>query len=257
MNALIPGRILVIEDVPLGRVLMEQTLSRAGHEVTLASTGADGLLRIASARFDLVVIDKNLPDADGIRLMRTIRSSHPQVRAIVVSGDRTAPAQIAAEGLGGLAYLGKPFAVRQLLSMCSAALSDARPDRGAQPTRVLVVDDDDTVGRLAREVLTRAAFEVEVAVSAGAAIAALQRQAFDLLLVDRYLPGTDGLELLRSARKKLPDVAVIMMTAGEAPPDEVRSQMDGYLTKPFHNLRALVDEIRKALESRPRSKESR
>ena len=250
MSATPAARILVIEDDPSVRVMIQKILLRAGHQVTLAATGVAGLQEIGTGAFDLVIIDKNLPDFDGIRLLRTIRSSHPQVQAIVITAYPSAPTKITAEGLGALAYLTKPFEAGELVSVCAAAIGAPPLPQAQIQQRVLVVEDDESVARLSHQVLTRDGFLVEVARSVGAAVGLLERKHFDLVLVDRLLPGSDGLEVIKLARKKLPNVAVILMTAGEIPSKEIRAQMDGFLPKPFRNLRSVVDEIRKALDTK-------
>lgn len=245
------ARILVIEDDASVSLMIGKILSRAGHQVTLAATGAEGMKKIASSPFDLVVIDKNLSDGDGIRLLRSMRSSHPQVQAIVITAYPSAGTRVAAEGLGALAYLTKPFDGGELVTLCAGAIGAPVVSRRPTQQRVLVVEDDDSVARLSKHVLTRDGFAVELARSMGAAVALLEKQHFDLVLVDRMLPGADGLEVVKLARMKLPNVAVIMMTAGEVPSKEILAQMDGFIPKPFTNLRVLVEEIRKALETRP------
>ena len=250
MSAAAGSRILVIEDDPSGAVLIERILSRVGHAVTVALTGAEGLAQLGSSLYDLVVIDKNLPDADGIRLLRDIRSAHPRVKTVVITAYPSTPTRTAAHGLGALGYLSKPFEISELLSICTQALGAPASTLGQVQQRVLVVDDDDSVARLSSQVLSREGFQIDVARSEQAALDLLARGPYDVLLVDRFLPGGDGLALARQARARLPNLAVILMTAGEAPSGEVRALLDGYLGKPFRNLRALVDEVRRVLEAR-------
>lgn len=240
------ARILVIEDDASVSTMLERTLTKAGHEVTLAGTGAEGQKALAGGTFELVILDKNLPDMDGMRLLKDFRVTHPEVPAIVITADPTAPTRLAAQGLGAFAYLGKPFALGALVSLCTSALNSSSPT--LVRARVLVVDDDDSVGQLARTVLKREGFEVEVAATRVAAVSSLERRYFDLLLVDWHLMGADGMQLANLARQKWPRIAVILMSAGQPPSLEMLAQADAHLGKPFHNLRALIDEIRRVLK---------
>lgn len=122
-----PARILVIEDDPSVSILLQRTLTRDGHEVVLAVSGAAGRDEFSRGRFDLVILDKNLPDLDGMRLLKDFRVSHPEAQAIVITGDPTAPTRLAAQSLGAFAYLTKPFEIGALSALCAAAL--AKPFR--------------------------------------------------------------------------------------------------------------------------------
>ena len=240
------ARVLVIEDDPSVGRMIQRTLVRAGPEVTLAASGAAGRNEVSASPFELLIMDKNLPDMDGIRLLKDLRQAHPEMPAIVITADPTAPTRLASRALGAFAYLSKPFEIGALLSLCVGALTSPAPT--VVSPSVLVVDDDDSVGKLSLQVLKRDGFEVVLAPTMAAALADLERRHFDLLLVDRCLVGGDGVELARVARKRLPRLGVILMTAGETPSPELRSEMDGYLPKPFHNLRALIDEIRRVMK---------
>lgn len=117
------ARILVIEDDPSVSVLLQRILERAGHQVTLAATGREGTAAAAKGSFELLLLDKNLPDMDGMRLLKDFRNAHPDVPVIVITANPTAPTRLAAHSLGAFAYLSKPFEIGALMSLCEAALN--------------------------------------------------------------------------------------------------------------------------------------
>jgi CheY-like chemotaxis protein len=92
--------------------------------------------------------------------------------------------------------------------------------------RVLVVDDDPAVRTTVKLVLEREHHAVTVAADGRAGLAALAAGGFDLVILDLFMPGMDGLETLREVRKHQPELPVIVMSgtvvAGERPPDFLR-----------------------------------
>lgn len=103
------------------------------------------------------------------------------------------------------------------------------------PTRVLVVDDDDTVREVVRRYLTRDGHTVLEAADGPSALTAMRREVPDLVVLDLMLPGIEGLEICREIRRDS-DVPVIMLTALGSESDRVvglEYGADDYVVKPF------------------------
>ncbi len=118
--------------------------------------------------------------------------------------------------------------------------------------RVLVVDDEPGVVALCRRFLTRAGYAVETSVTAEDALVKLGRQPVDLLLVDVRMPGMDGFELMREARRRQPDLAVVVMTGFGTVETAVRALEEGasgLVLKPFDSNVAVVRQVRLAIEA--------
>ncbi|MFV2021971.1 response regulator transcription factor [Micromonospora sp. LOL_023] len=110
------------------------------------------------------------------------------------------------------------------------------PTSAGPPVRVLVVDDDPTVSDVVLRYLERAGYQVDRAADGFAALAAVDRAAPDLVVLDLMLPGIDGLEVCRRLRQRAVTVPVIMLTAlGEEADRILGLQLgaDDYVTKPF------------------------
>ncbi len=102
--------------------------------------------------------------------------------------------------------------------------------------RVLVVDDDALVRRMLTRSLTAEGFDVEGASDGGAALAAVERSAPDLVILDVTMPGVDGLAVCRRLRSKGMSGSILMLTARDAVADRVaglEAGADDYLVKPF------------------------
>lgn len=101
------GRVLYIDDdVALAR-LAGLTLSRAGYDVAHASSGEDGLRRLAEEAFDAVALDHHMPGADGLEVLRTIRQLHGAPPVIYVTGSEASHIAVAALKAGAADYVWK------------------------------------------------------------------------------------------------------------------------------------------------------
>lgn len=117
------GRILVIDDDRSARMLLERVLTRAGHQVTLVDTALQGLELLEKGGVDLLITDKNLPDVDGLELLRRAREANPGLQVILMTGFPTAETRTHAQELGVHSYVTKPFGVHDILGVCEAALA--------------------------------------------------------------------------------------------------------------------------------------
>jgi len=120
-----PAHLLVVEDDARLRALVTEALASAGHRVTAVATGGDGLAAAALGDVDLVVLDLNLPDVDGLEVARRLRADgEAAILMLTARGDVGSRV----EGLyaGAADYLTKPFDVRELLARVHARLRERR-----------------------------------------------------------------------------------------------------------------------------------
>ncbi|HET6923462.1 MAG TPA: response regulator [Anaeromyxobacteraceae bacterium] len=128
-RAQMPGRVLVADDEPSVRDLLTRVLGNAGHEVAAVESGEAALVKLARERFDLLVVDKNLPGMDGLDVMRLVRDHHPHLRAIMITAFPTAASEEVARGLGVHAYVAKPFGIVTIVSAVDEAIRAGRAGR--------------------------------------------------------------------------------------------------------------------------------
>ena len=85
-HRLVPGSVLVVDDEESIRHLLSLVVGRAGADPPeLAVSVADAIAKARGRRFDVAVIDKNLPDGSGLELMRQLRDSSPETLCLVVT----------------------------------------------------------------------------------------------------------------------------------------------------------------------------
>jgi CheY-like chemotaxis protein len=219
------ARILIAEDSPDIRALIELLMRDAGHEVR---TVADGREAVASAREwhpDLILMDLSLPLLSGWEAVRQIRldpASPPMaivaVTAHAMHGDRE---RAMAAGCNG--FIAKPidearFAgqVREFLHSAKEtdAMSELSDAPSGEPARILVVDDDADVARVIRDDLADDGHDVAVALDAGRAEVLADDEPFELAVVDVMLRGRSGYDLTEALKRRSDYLPVLLMTAG-------------------------------------------
>ncbi len=115
--------------------------------------------------------------------------------------------------------------------------------------RILVIDDDLEINELVGKVLIRAGYQVKTATNGEDGLALLDGFQPDLMIVDKNLPRMHGAEVIREARKRMPFVSVILITAFPEPFSLGQERLNGYLGKPFKSLKAIEDAVTQALDS--------
>ncbi len=102
-------RILVVDDEEAVNVVLGELLGGAGYEVDFVQTCRDGIERLDSGDYDLVIADKNLPDRSGMEIVRHVRSFEDGPEAIMITAYASLETAIEAMDLGARGYLLKPF----------------------------------------------------------------------------------------------------------------------------------------------------
>jgi excisionase family DNA binding protein len=121
------------------------------------------------------------------------------------------------------------------------------PESGASPSpnlrpRVLVVDDEAGIRDLLSKTLALAEYDVETVPDGRAALAALRNQTFDLLITDLRMPGMDGMALIQEARRLLPRLPAVVITAYSTEASAIEAVnlgVSAYITKPFRITKIL------------------
>ena len=131
------GRVLLVEDEDMVRVVAERALTRAGYTVTIARDGEEGLEAFAKTKepakgdeaeggFDIVVSDVVMPGIDGPAMARALREQEPALPVLFMSG--YAEAQLRAEiDIEGVQFIAKPFSVQQIVDKVGDVLKARAP----------------------------------------------------------------------------------------------------------------------------------
>jgi two-component system, OmpR family, KDP operon response regulator KdpE len=145
------GRVLVVDDEPQIRRVLRSALAARGYEVQDAPTGEDALVCLRHSRFDLVLLDVNMPGMGGLEACREIRAGSAAAIIMLTVSDSEAD-KVGALDAGADDYVTKPFGMPELLARIRAALRrlPAYPERDQ-----LVVVGELQINFMLRRVIAR------------------------------------------------------------------------------------------------------
>ena len=270
------SRILLIEDNAINMELMLYMLQAWGHDVTTATSAAQGLKLARGQRPQVIISDVQMPGMDGYELARIVKAD-PLLRdiplmaltAYAMVGDRER-----AQGAGFDGYFSKPIEPAAFM----AALDAVLPDKGPPPvadqstpgppdvmpselsalhprTRLLLVDDGQSNLDFKRTLFEPAGYLVAEATDAATALTMARTQPFDLVLSDVVMRGGSGFDLLAQVRADpgLRDIPFILLTSSctDEPSRTKGLELgaDRYLIRPIEP-EALLGAIRDCLLAR-------
>jgi signal transduction histidine kinase/CheY-like chemotaxis protein/HPt (histidine-containing phosphotransfer) domain-containing protein len=274
---------LVVDDNATNRRILAEVLADWGMKTTLTECARDAVREldraVAEARaFDLVIVDRNMPDADGFSVVEHMRQQlGAAARSVMMltSGGQSGDATRCAE-LGVGAYLTKPVSQRVLHEVVTRVLgagpasgAGSAPDAGRrQPItrhslreergglRILLAEDNSVNQRLAVTMLTKRGHQVRVAGDGAEALEMLAREPFDLVLMDVHMPRMGGFEATAAIRARerssgASRIPIVALTAQAMKGDRERcleAGMDAYVSKPLRAAR-LFETLEKLLPS--------
>lgn len=114
--------ILIVDDEPNIRRLLASLLEAEGHTTRTAATGEDGLADVADSEPDVVLLDLALPGAGGLEILATLRTTHPALPVVMMSGRATLTDAVRATKIGAFHFIEKPLSAEAVLLTVSSAI---------------------------------------------------------------------------------------------------------------------------------------
>jgi signal transduction histidine kinase/CheY-like chemotaxis protein/ligand-binding sensor domain-containing protein len=259
-------RILVVDDVPHNLELLATLLRAVGFSVREASTGEEALDTWREWQPHLIWLDKRMPGIDGSEALRRIRAEERErpgdrpVKIVVHSASALAHEQEEMLRTGADGFVAKPFRESTVYETVAALLGvryeheEVAPAAEPPPAlrarggrRVLGVDDETINRRVARLMLRTMGLDVVEAASGEEAIARLQREPVDAVLLDVEMPGMSGFDIAREIRSRsewrhIPIIAATGHVGEEGRRRCLTGGMDDHVSKPLDpdDLRATL-----------------
>jgi CheY-like chemotaxis protein len=263
--ALIGKRVLVVDDNETNRRILTLQGKAWGMQVRATESPKEAMKWIKKGEpFDLSILDMNMPEMNGVELaaaMREVRDAEALPLILFTSlGSR----EVKTEGVKFAAQIQKPLKPSALFDILMEVFTGhgmvevkAKPEKPSMdpemadrhPLRILLAEDNAVNQKLALKLLSQMGYRADVAGNGLEAIQAIERQKYDLVLMDVQMPEMDGLEASRQICSHWPRgerPRIVAMTANAMQGDRERcleAGMDDYVSKPVR-----VEELINALD---------
>jgi CheY-like chemotaxis protein len=258
-------RVLIVDDNATNRLILTKQTQSWGMKPQTVSSGKEALELIKENQiFDIAILDMQMPQMDGFMLVDEIdkiRKDKIFPMIILSSMGRNKPR---AADKNIVAFLNKPIKTSSLFNILLGAIEPTpikvnEPKKSStfdrslserHPLRILLAEDNPINQKVATHILKRLGYNADIAGNGIEALEALERQNYDVVLMDIQMPEMDGDEATREIRAKIPKQKqpyIIAMTAHALEGDREKYLsigMDNYVGKPVK-----IDELIKALES--------
>ncbi|HLJ86638.1 MAG TPA: response regulator [Candidatus Angelobacter sp.] len=241
------GTILVIDDDPATREIMQRELAAKDVRVVCASSGEEGLKKAREIKPDLITLDILLQDMDGWQVLSTLKED-PVLANIPVVILSMMDQKSKETSIGVSEYMVKPADRAQLSALVSKYL-DKPGGHGSDSHGLLVVDDDEVNRSLVARILGELGWEVHQAGNGLEALALLSTGRIpELILLDLMMPEMDGITFLHEIRKspQWRDIPVVVITSKDLTETERRllnMNVVGLLEKKSSDLADLIQDI--------------
>jgi signal transduction histidine kinase/DNA-binding response OmpR family regulator len=271
-EALRGRRLLIVDDSAVNREILRTHAAVWGMASDDTGSPREAMDWVrADKPFDVAVIDSQMPEISGTQLARTLRETEQGRRLpLILLTSALSPEDNADRELFDV-LLTKPIRQSTLMDTLASAIAGRRATtrRGAaisgldtglagqHPRRVLVVDDNPMNQKVAVRMLEYCGYRPDTAANGLEAVAALERQPYDLVFMDLQMPEMDGLEATRRIRRALEPEGqpyIVGLTAAAFEEDRqacLAAGMDDQITKPFRPdvlVKAVVESLRDRAE---------
>jgi PAS domain S-box-containing protein len=229
--------LLVIDDDPAVRELMERTLSQEGYAVHTAENGVRGLELAKALKPSVITLDVMMPGMDGWAVVSALKAD-PDLSAIPVVMLTIVDDQKLGFTLGASDYLTKPIDWKRLTSVL------ARYRERVGRTCVLVVEDDASVRELLQRNLEKDQWTVALAENGRVALERIAEARPALILLDLMMPEMDGFEFMDALRQREGgrDIPVVVITARQLSEGD-RRRLNGQVVRIIQKSQTTAEEV--------------
>ena len=265
-------RTLIVDDNVTSRQILRGMLESFSFEVDEVNSGEKALEKIGDSNetpYELILMDWQMPELDGLQTSARIRNDHtleiqPKILLVTAFGRDEVMQQAEQADLNG--FLTKPMSPSTLFDAIMAAFGkggvstrkrsaayeiDTEALKNIQGAKILLVEDNEINQQVAQELLQNAGFVVDIAENGQIGVDAVEKEKYDIVLMDLQMPVMDGLTATREIRKKhsLEELPILAMTASAMTSDREEAMaagMNDHVAKPIEPkllFNALLDHI--------------
>nr|WP_275901672.1 MHYT domain-containing protein [Paenibacillus sp. SYP-B3998] len=215
--------ILLIDDEPFNRQLMERYLAKEGWTIAFAESGQEGLLLARKLRPKVICLDILMPSMDGWSVLSVLKSDPELADIPVVIWSMTSDKHLG-YALGASEFLVKPVQRERLIDVMDKYVSN-RTDHS-----ILVIEDDTTTSELMTRLLHKEGYVVTQARNGRLALECMVKELPTLILLDLMMPEMDGFQFIEELRKQdaWSAISIVVLTAKSITSEE-RYKLNGYV----------------------------
>jgi signal transduction histidine kinase/CheY-like chemotaxis protein len=256
---------LIVDDNATNRRILEIQLSMWGMKPTSASSGAEGLRKIAQQNFDVVLVDFQMPGMNGVTLARKIRERTPTPLILLSSSGEMITGEDAnlfqIQISKPIRHSGLFNALLDIIGTESRQppqISEKKFDRSLavkHPLRILLAEDNSVNQQVGLLMLSQMGYHADLATDGESALGAVEKNPYDLILMDIQMPTMNGIDAARIIRDRLgakcPSIFALTAEALEGDKERFLALgFDGYLSKPLqtHTLKNALKSVNPSTE---------
>ncbi|MBF0501403.1 MAG: response regulator [Candidatus Riflebacteria bacterium] len=243
--------VLIVDDDKIIREQLEKELKRNFFETFTASNGETALEILGKQTIDILIVDVNLPDMDGLEILRLAKETRPNCEAVVVTGYGNREIAVRSLRRGAIDYIEKPIDLDELRAALGRA-QERLVDRESIPfsSTILVIDDEEATGKALKRALEKENFEVFYASNGINALSIIEHHKVDVVITDLLMAGMDGIEVILKAKRLYRDIEGILVTGHkdeESAIRALRAEIIDYISEPI-DFDDLLLSVKKAIE---------
>ena len=259
--------VLIVDDNATNRYILQKKMGYWGMVIHQADSGSEALSWLTANHVELILIDMQMPHQNGVELGDQIQKLpfHQNTPLILMSASSRRPTLTNGKQFSG--YLKKPIRPSKLFQAITFCFDDlihaqTKVDSDEQqlfdqemaqkyPRRILLVEDNKINQLVATRLLQRLGYRIDVVGDGQEALYALERQAYDVILMDIQMPVMDGVAATKQIRQRWPEAQqpyIIAMTANALKGDRetyLAAGMNDYISKPVQ-LPVIIDALHKS-----------
>ena len=281
---LVDKRILIVDDNATNRSILTLQTQSWGMLPYAFESGQEVLTQVEQGMtFDVAILDMQMPDMDGLMLAERLRGLQNTQQLPLVMLTSLGRHDIGSDNVQFVAFLHKPIKPSQLYNALISLFAEEQHAKSALattgasgiqfdaelghrlPLHILLAEDNTVNQKLALRLLERMGYRADVAGNGLEVLEALQRQHYDVILMDVQMPEMDGLETTRAihsdgATKHHPRIVAMTANAMQGDREEcLAAGMDDYITKPIQVkvLHAVLERVGLEVKRRNASEHSR
>ncbi|MEK6671735.1 MAG: response regulator [Nitrospirota bacterium] len=216
-------KLLVIDDDRMNCDLIKSVFNRNGYQVLSATSGFEGLTLFREHAPRVTILDLRMPEMDGLTVLKEIRAYDPHAAVIILGGGATEEQENHARGLRVTDFIRKGLSLDVLVASVNQVVQlPAKPPSSLRASSsvavadmgetILVVDDEPLIRDLIVQFLSLRGYRALGVKDGSDALAMVEQAPPDLILLDLFLPGMDGAEVLRQLRQRDYAGGVILIT---------------------------------------------